>query len=275
MKQNDMTSLKEILEQLTTEQLDEMLHAELKKDPVEDNSVRLILRILKEREADHPEVITPGVEKAWEKYQRDTAQMKSSRKVRSWMIRATSVAAILCLLVLVFPQEARAESFWERLSRWTESIVEFFSPNDNEGRLAEYKFMTDNPGLQQIYDAVVEMGVTDPVVPMWLPEEYELVELVTTTTPRKIGMYSRFGDVNGDVTFSVDVHSEDVSHAYCRDDSQCDTYEQNGFIFYIMRNNERWAAIWTKSNIECSIYIDCQEDTLYRILRSIYIMEDE
>ena len=40
----------------------------------------------------------------------------------------------------------------------------------------EYVFETDHPGLQQIYDAVVEMGVTEPVVPMWVPEGYDLVE---------------------------------------------------------------------------------------------------
>ena len=44
--------------------------------------------------------------------------------------------------------------------------------------------------------------------------------------------------------------------------------------YNITRNNDWWVAVWTKDNIECSIALDCQEETLRRILDSIYTMED-
>ena len=51
-------------------------------------------------------------------------------------------------------------------------------------------------------------------------------------------------------------------------------YEKNGMNFYITQNNDSWVAVWTKENIECFLTLDCQEDTLRRILGSIYVTED-
>lgn len=279
MKQDNVTSLHEMLEQLTTEQLSRMLQTELRKEQIDDHSVRLIMRILREREENTPPEITPGIKQAWEKYQRDVAAIEKDRsgpcKARGWVLRAASIAAVFCLVVLIFPQPAGAETFWERLSRWTESIVEFFSPNDNEGRIEAYEFETDNPGLQQVYDAVVEMGVTDPVVPMWLPEGYELAEIQSTETPRKKGVHGRFSDGCNAVVFEVNAHIEEKSHSYHKDGTQYREYERDGFTFYIAINDERLVAIWTKENIECFLTTDCQEDIFLEILRSIYVTEDE
>lgn len=274
MQLNNVTSLREMLEQLSTEQLDEMLQKELHKDQIDDHAVRLIMRILREREEAHPVEMTPGIEQAWMKYQGDVAaiEKEGSKRIRTrgWILRVASIAAMLCLVVLIFPQQAGAETFWERLTRWTENIAEFFSPNDNEGRIEEYKFQTDNPGLQQVYDAVVEMGVTDPVVPMWLPEGYELVELKSTETPRKKCVYVRFADDKDEAVIYINLNTAELAHSYHKDESQYTEYEQNGFTFYIADNNERWVAIWIKDGIECSLFIDCQEDILDEILRSIY-----
>lgn len=274
MKQDNVTSLHEMLEQLTTEQLSRMLRTELRKEQIDDHSVRLIMRILREREENTPPEITPGIKQAWEKYQRDVAAIEKDRsgpcKARGWALRAASIAAVFCLVVLVFPQPAGAETFWERLSRWTESIVEFFGPKDDEARIVDYEFQTDNPGLQQVYDAVVEMGVTDPVVPMWLPEGYELTEIKETSSPRRIGTYSRFTDGTNEIVFVVNMHIDEMSHSFFRDDSQYEVFEQNGILHYVTQNENVSVAIWAKDQIECSMFIDCQENTLVEILRSIY-----
>jgi len=31
--------------------------------------------------------------------------------------------------------------------------------------------------------------------------------------------------------------------------------------------------VWVRDNLECSLTVDCQEDTLFEMLRSIYKME--
>ena len=278
MKHN-MTSVRDLLEQMSTEQLDEMLDKELHAEPVDGNAIRLILGVLREREKDMPVEITPEIQTAWEKYQKDTARIWEhafrTRRVRNWVIRAASAAAVLVIFfVSIVPRQAGADSVWDRLVRWTADVVEFFSPNDNGGRLVEYEFKSENPGLQQVYEAVVQLGVTEPVVPMWLPEA-ELIECTVEDANVRKYVYSRFDTPSGEITFEISVSDEEVSHKYIKDENWVGEKEINGIKHNIIRNNDLWVVLWTKENIECSIYIDCQEDTLYKILKSIYVTEDE
>ena len=48
----------------------------------------------------------------------------------------------------------------------------------------------------------------------------------------------------------------------------------NGVIHNLFRNEELWTVVWTRDNVECSVFIDCQEDALRRVLESIYVMEE-
>lgn len=274
MKERNITGLREALENLPTNELDAMLQAELEKSPPDEASVRLMLSILEGREPETPPAISPDEAAAWERYQKRMAgQGKKPATLRRRLAVAASVAVIAGLLFAVVPQQAEAETFWEMLQRWTETVMEYFSKQDSF-RDPEYIFKTDNAGLQQVYDAVVELGVTDPVVPMWLPEGYEIVELDTPSTPLVQSVFSRFFYNGNNIVFKLDIYVGEPAHQFYRDGSYYEEYEKNGMSFYITQNNGSWVAVWVKDNIECLLTVDCQEDTLRRILRSIYVMED-
>lgn len=271
MQENKITGLREKLEQLTTEQLDEMLHGELAKENVDGAAVRLILDVLEEREKDHPTQVSAGVEEAWERYQAKTKeQAPHRRRIPGWLLRVASVVLVIGLLFAVVPRSAEAESLFERLMRWTDGIFEMFSSRAENDNAAEYVFQTDNPGLQEVYDTVVGLGVTQPVVPMWLPEGQELVECEVIKTPTMTSVHARFSDGNGEIVFNFDVVEPDASSKYHKDETLVDEYEIGGIIHNVMRNNDAWVAVWINSDMECSISIDCQEDILYSILGSIY-----
>lgn len=274
MQDNSKASLREMLEKLPTPQLDRMLQEELDKEKPDGNAVRMILRVLREREKGMPVEITPEIRDAWEKYQRNTAEPDAGKhRIRTWFIRIGSLAAVLALMIFAIPQKAGAETFFEKLARWTDSVVDFFSPDKANDNLMEYEFISDNPGLQQVYEAVTELGVTVPVVPTWLPEGYELVECEDTQTSQKKGVAANFRDGEKDFYYKVDIFDEDVSHKYHRDETPFDTYEYNEVKHTILRNNDRWVVIWFQDEIECSFTVDCSEDALYEILDSIYVTE--
>ena len=266
--------LRETLEQMETSRLDEMLQTELEKESPDSDSVRLILSVLEEREADEPLELTPGEEAAWKRYQeRMASRKKKPLQLRRWAVIAASAALIVGMLFTVIPQQAEAETFWEMLQRWSSAVLVFFSGEGKKAEL-EYVFSTDNPGLQQVYDAVVELGVTEPVVPMWLPDGFNLIECQIKRTPMMTDVWAWFICDNNELVYKVNVYDGEPAHQYYKDDSHYETYERNGSFFNITRNVDCWVVVWTKDNIECSISIDCQEDTLWRILESIYVMED-
>lgn len=271
-KYND---LRPELENMGTQHLEQMLRAETEKEIPDDDLVLLILHILKERDADKLIELSQREETAWKLYQkRVTARARKPVPRIGWIVRAASLILIIGLLFVGLPQQVEAESFWELLVRWTSDIVEFFSPRDNEGRITEYEFKTDNPGLQQIYDTVVEMGVTVPVVPMWLPADSELVELQKEDFPAKAYLHARFKSDVGEIIYNVDVYHADVLHEYQKDETGVTEYERGGVCHYIMKNNGKMVAVWIKDNVECSLSLCCQEDVLKHILRTIYDLED-
>ena len=70
------------------------------------------------------------------------------------------------------------------------------------------------------------------------------------------------------------LNNSGITNEYHKDKSVVDIQEKNGTVFNIMHNNDIWVVTWVKDNVECSIFVDCQEDVLNRILESIYVMEE-
>lgn len=272
MPDNKIMDIQSMLEQMETVQLDEMLCSELQKEHPDAYAVQLILAVLQEREKDFSVEMDPGTEQAWQEYIGKTSG-KAKGPVRSVLLKVASFAVILAVLFLAMPQQVEAESIWERLIRWTDSVFELFSPDDRSAEPAEYVFQTDNPGLQQVYDAVVELGVTDPVVPMWLPEGYELVECKVTGARSKSGVYSLFLNGDSKIILKIDKYQVSSPNEYQKDDTSIETLEISNVCHNVIRNNGKIIAIWTKGNLECSISVDCDNEALQEILTSIYNLE--
>ena len=106
MQNKNMEDLRKEWEQLSTPQLDRILQDTLQQegDPEE---VQLILEVLKEREGDTPFKPDDTDQIAWQKY---LSRMKKSKdkpgKKPNWILRAASVAAILCVLLVAVSNEA-------------------------------------------------------------------------------------------------------------------------------------------------------------------------
>ena len=275
MKNFDMTGLRGMVEQMPTEQLDKLLQIELGKEAVDEAAVRMIMSVLEERDQDTPVEINGRIEEAWEKYQAYTPVKGRPRiSLRGWSMRVVAAIAAIVLLIFAIPQGAEAEGFWERFSRWTDSIFEFFSPGDDPIE-EKYIFETDNPGLQQVYDTVTTLGITEPVVPMWLPDGYALIECKVNENDSKRFVYVCFSNGENTIIMDIAIRRAESPRQYSKDDRIIESFEKEGVTYNVFHNNEWQTAVWVKDELECAIHVDCQEETLYKILKSIYAMEDD
>ena len=276
MRQSDKSSLYALLESLPTGQLEEMLDKELHSTAPDDSAVRMLLEILRQRTPADSIEITPEIQSAWQDYQQKISQLETpQRKVPRILWLAASFLLAVAFLFSPLTQQAEADGLWERLARWTDDIFAFVSPHNGDGiQQEEYVFQTDNPGLQQVYDAVVELGITDPVVPMWLPEGYELVECQLKESPAQKYVHARFSKTNHELIIKVKLYSSDIIYTYQKSETPIDSIEKNGTTYNILKNKDIWTIAVSKENVESSIFVDCQEDILYKILESIYAMEE-
>lgn len=263
------------LEERSTQQLDQMLQETLEKEDADPAQVKKILAVLKEREKDMPVTVSDREKLAWQRYQAREKEA-ASKGARKWsmVLRVAGIAVALVVLLVSVSTQAQAETFWERLVRWTDSVISFFSPDYAGEEQQPYEFRTNHPGLQQIYDTVTGVGVTDPVVPMWLPEGYTLLYCQDMKSTNKTTVVAILQNGDKVINYNVAVYSEGVNNQYQKDETAVKMFECFEISHYIVRNNNKWVTVWARDKIECSISIDSQEDELYKILRSIYDKEE-
>lgn len=272
MKDSYTENLSAVLQQLPTPQLDAMLQAELEKELPDAQTVRLIMKVLKEREADFPVVRTPQIDAAWKRYQKKTRS--AGTDFRTPLIKTAAIAILFTLFLFALPQKASADNFFDRIAAWTENVFALFSPDRQDNAQREYVFRTDHPGLQELYNTVTAQGVTVPVVPMWLDTNYELDRCKVTATPVTTKILTIFHHEEVEAIFEVNIYSGDTPREFHKAELQAEKYERNGIDHYIFKNTGTWAIVWTRDNLECTITIDCSEDDVYHIIDSIYTMEE-
>ena len=216
------------LETLSADELRTMLHAETDKEVPDDDLVLSILHILEDRE---PEVLDTRSEKekaAWKLFQkRVRARRKGRLMLKSNLLRVASVLLVICLLFAMVPQQAEADNWWQRLTKWTNDFFGFFRHEEETFRLEEYVFETDNSGLQQVYDAVVKLGVTIPAVPMWLPEGYVVSELTTEETPAKQYVHARLQNDGSECILQINMLNAESFKDYSKSEISIQEYENH------------------------------------------------
>ena len=275
---NRNNGLKGALEQFSTVELDNMLQTELQEKRPDAAAIRMIMDILRERDTEEPFEVNSEIEREWEKYNRSGNTHRAIEimpRCCGSLLRVVAIALIVGMLFFALPQKVTAKGLWDRLIHITDSIFEFFNPSDANDHRVEYQFQTDNPGLQQLYDAVVKLGITEPVVPMWLPEEYKLIEIKSSNTISTKKCYARFSTLATEMVFQIEIYRTTQRHTYYKDATDYTEKEICGITHNILRNNDLWVVVWTIDSVECFLTIDCQEDILYDILKSIYVMEDK
>ena len=277
MRMNKMASQREFLEALPTSRLDEMLQNELQKETVDADLVRLVLCVLEERETGYPIETNDEISAALEDFEKslDKRPGRPAKTKVSWILKAASILLVIGLLLFVVPHAVNAESFFEMLARWTESVFEFFNITDSQDSQPGYAYKTDNAGLQEIYDMAVARGITEPVVPMWVPDGYNLKEMKIFESPSTITIFSSLQNGESSIFITFNINVDAPQFQYSKDDQDIEVIEIHGIKHYVISNNDKVTVTWYSNNVECSVISDCQEEDLFILLNSIYIAEDE
>ncbi len=271
LETENMIDLLGLLKEMSSEQLSRLIQEETAKESPNDDLVLRALDILEDREKEAPVKLGPKGTAAWKKYQ-SKALSRQRKTVLNWnpLMKVASVLLVITMLFALLPTQVNAETWWERLARWTDNFFSFFNPNTTEAQIDEYVFRTDNEGLQKVYDAVAQLGIVEPVIPMWLPENYYLSECTVLSSPASEYLYARFSNSIDEIVIQVNIYKLNKSNAYYKNENDVKSIERYGTTYNIMRNTNNWVIIWAIDNIECSIFIDCQEEILYEIIESIY-----
>ena len=260
-------------QQMPTEELDRILQAELEKEHPDQEVVLPILHELEERERDIPVEKTSEVLAILEKLSKHNTSSKQSIHKRRWFAGIAAAAAVICIVIISVSPTVRATSFWDVLFRWTSSVFEFFTPEqDASNPPVEIYFETDNPGLQRLYDKVTELGVTEPVVPMWLPDGFVLTEMQEMPMAGGTKIFCKLENRNNLVLITYRI-STDISAKVEKEEAGIEVFEAGEKCHFIVENIDTLSVVWTVEGVECVMNTDIQKEDIYSIIKSIYRSE--
>lgn len=251
--------------------MDHILQAELEKEHPNEEVVLPILRTLEDREKDYPVEETPEILALVNELSEHESSSKQSKSKRRWVAGIAAVAAVACIVVMALPRTVGAESIFDVLFRWTSSIFEFVDPDREESYpVEEDVFSTDHSGLQQLYDKVTELGVTESVVPMWLPEGFELLNLKAIPlrdNGHKVNAVFKKNENVFSITYRI---SRDITMKIEKEDTNVEVLEAGNKRHFVMNNGENLSVAWTVDGVECLVNANTSKDDVYTIIKSIY-----
>ena len=258
-------------QQMPTEELDKALQAELQKEHPDEEVVLPILHELEEREKDFPAETAPEVLAIRNKLNKHDTSSKQSIHKRRWLAGIAAAAAVICLIIMISSPTAQAENILDILFRWTNSIFEFTDPNKIYPNV-DGDFVTDNPGLQQLYDKVTELGVTEDVVPMWLPEGFVLSEMKELPMPGGISVFGRFENGSDEISITYRITGE-TSSTVEKEEIGVELFEFRKVSHFIVENEDALSVTWKVDGVKCVINASVSKEEIYTIIKSIYRSE--
>lgn len=258
MEENNTIHTSESLSRLSREELRQQLAAQLQKNASEINVtlVALLRKELKSRDPDPALSDDTAVEFACEKFRRntETAQKTKKHRYRNRWIAAASVVLVMGLLFFTLPATAQARDIQGVLTWWSDSVFQLFVPGKTPNLHAQVH-ERNHAGLQQIFNALTELGITDPVVPSWVPEGFTLVELKTNKANGDDSVVACLVNSDRSIFISVARHDNDATAFQHEKNGNgiIDIWDLSGNEHYVISNMEQLIVTWVTNGIECTI----------------------
>ena len=290
MAQKNQYESDDYLDQLSMEQLEELLRADFaSSDPENEQAVFHILEVMEKREKENPTGRLPDTDQAWKEFQQyynipegegqslypiRNNQEKHSASVPTKtrrVFRPRKILVVAAVLILMFggmlTAQAAGVDVFGAIGRWTEETFHFELPINHDDLVGETDYNLRN--------ASQKAGLPGSVAPIWCPEGFA----PKTPTNTHIEDYvdtavCEYINENENRSYFVDIsyyyNSSDVEATiFEKDDSEVVTYSSNRGTFYIFSNIDVLAATWSNGHLSITVAGDLQLEELEKIIDSI------
>lgn len=192
---------------------------------------------------------------------------------RKWRRIPFLVAALIaCMLMMLVIAQAAGSGLLNTIISWSDETFHL-TQTDRPKSVTEPQASTeDSPALSDLFAAVSQLDITEPVVPHHLPDGYQQEDLyVDPDIPCITAVY-----VNGDYNIIVDVYAnkENMGVEFQKNPGDPELYTANGLTFYIMQNVDLYSVVWLTDSYCCSIVNVADKAMLPDMLDSVRAVVD-
>lgn len=203
----------------------------------------------------------PSAENAvYEKSDADNGRRHTRRFSRTFMVAAV---VIIITLLGTFAVSARGYNVWGSVARWTSENFTFGRPNEQASFII--------PGqLSDMEEGMNKLGAATSLLPTYIPDGYEVIEFQADVWNASTDFYCMLGKEDSYFSITYRVYSSgSFSSQFEKSNSNPEIYEKNGITYYIIMNMDKYNAVWTYGNVECSILGLESREELIKIVDSI------
>lgn len=290
------------LNRLSTNELESILRADAESpNNVNDEAISYILEVIKQREREHPSGSFPDVGSSWKEFQTiyntpegegrslypddqeknlNTVSVQPNRAGVHKFHRSILVAAVIALLIasLTIPV-AGYGNLIEMIGSWTANQFTFITDgyrndlNSNKTNSGSDK-SSDSQIREELRQVLQEYGITESVVPSWLPDGFELIGDVSVQDYpdfNRIEFFAFYKSEEDSYALSITKDTASLEgNIYEKTLSSPEIYTVGNVDYYIVQNTDSIIAAWHVGNLECSINTTMSKSDLMRVIDSIY-----
>ena len=102
-------------------------------------------------------------------------------------------------------------------------------------------------------DALDQNGITEEIIPTWLPAGYVFSDINVVSTPREISVLAKFEKTDEKLIISIRQTIGIPANQIEKSEDLLEVYTVNGVDYYIFSNNASLQAAWSIDEFECLI----------------------
>ena len=259
---------------MSTEELQAILREDDSKPKGEESDLEMLLyvmEVLAKRRKENGEEKSPA--EALESFKRNYYPLDKktpvstrngiSRWKRSLAAAAAVIAIILCGSLTV---SAFGINIWDTAVRWTMDTFHF-EHTAQTGEIQQTEVIQNSA-----FDVVLaDLCVGENIVPTWMPDGYQFVELETSHTENTSYATAVYAKKDSKLVLFISDSAGDLVEATEKDAAAVDIYARNSYTFYIMEDHTRTKIVWMIDNYECILIGKITRDEARELIDSICI----
>lgn len=183
-------------------------------------------------------------------------------KRRRKLVRIALLAAALVALMAAITATAAAMGYnlWGWLPVWGKEDVRFVSETPAQE--------PDEDDLQDIPMVLASLGITEPLYPTWLPEDFSRVETITSLDP--VFLHESYKGNDRELTITISPTSGSESAIYQKNDQHPEEYVAGNVVHYIFNNSGELSTTWYTENYTVLLVGNVSLEEMEFIVNSVY-----
>ena len=271
---------------MTTDELRELLRNDvLKKEAdasLDIDATLYIAGVIASREH------TPDTYAAWEEFERSYLPDASEKTLYeeilsdpSEPVKASSVRAKTKRRLLRFSLIAAAAALLISTTAFTAAKIgwfhtwnteELWSRQARETTPAQATALPKPAYYDEMAEALDSIGAPAHMIPLWMPEGYELMTIEPNLTDLFVSYAFSFSKTNQQwIILQISSYPNRDTYLYSIDEGSPDVCTTSGIRHSIFANMDSYGAIWWYGNYECFLYGYENRDDLIRTIDSLYM----